>query len=221
MGAVSYGNSHELPPHLQQDFILRRLIPPKQDFSLDNIMLLDIGQHDKGLLHECLVIVTTRPISSGDLHPVVSSRIEVLGFTQAEQRLYFTECFKGDTKALEALLESIEENAVVQSACYTPLDAAFVVRSYMFKGQILPNSLYEIYLTVILECIQQHFKWEGRDDKLVSEVKILHDFSKSEAVREPFRYLCELAYHGVMENKIAFLLMTCPRDTIHLDFSKQ
>ena len=34
----------ELPPHLQQDSILRRLIPPKQDFSLDNIMLLDHGQ---------------------------------------------------------------------------------------------------------------------------------------------------------------------------------
>ena len=127
-----------------------------------------------------------------------------MGFTQSEQRLYFTECFKGDTKALEALLESIEENAVVQSAYYTPLDAAFVVRSYMFKGQKLPNSLYEIYLTVIFECIQQHFKREGRDNKLVSEVKVLHDFSKSEAVREPFQYLCELAYRGVMENKIAF-----------------
>ena len=170
------------------------------------------------MLHECSIIITTRPISSGDLHPVVSTRIEVLGFTPDEQWLYFTECFKGDTKAMEALLESIEGNAVVQSVCYTPLDATFVVHSYMLKGQILPNSLYEIYLTVILDCIQQHFKWEGKDDKLVSEVKSLHDFSRSEGLREPFQNLCEVAYRGVMENKIAFSSDDLPQgyDTLGL-----
>ena len=43
----------ELPPHLQQDSIFHQLI--------------------KRMLSECSVIVTSRPISSGDLHPVVSS----------------------------------------------------------------------------------------------------------------------------------------------------
>ena len=86
-------------------------------------------QNDR-LLLECSVIVTSHPISSGDLHPVVSSRIEVLGFTPEEQRQYFTECFKGDIKALEALLEKIEENPMVQSICYLPLNAAFLVQSF-------------------------------------------------------------------------------------------
>ena len=188
----------ELPPHLQQDSIFRKLI---------NIML-----------NECSVIVTSRPISSGDLHPVVSSRIEVLGFTPDEQRQYFTECLKGDTKALEALLEKIQENPVIQSSCYLPLNAAFIVHTFKYRGQSLPNTEYEIYLSVILSCIQCHYDREGRGHDLPRELASLDDLSRIEAVREPFQYLCELAYRGVMENKVTFSSSDLPQgsDTLSL-----
>ena len=181
----------ELPPHLQQDSIFRKLI--------------------KRMLCECSVIVTSRPISSGDLHPVVSSRIEVLGFTPEEQRQYFTECLKGDTKALEALLEKIQKNPVVQSICYLPLNAAFIVHTFKYKGQSLPNTEYEIYLSVILSCIQRHFEREGRGDDVCRELASLGDLSRSKAVREPFQCLCELAYRGVMKNKVTFSSSDLPQ----------
>ena len=181
----------ELPSHLQQDSIFRNLI--------------------KRLLSESSVVVTSRPISSGDLHPVVSSRIEVLGFTPEEQRQYFTECLKGDTKALEALLEKIQENPVVQSICYLPLNAAFVVHSFKLKGQLLASTVYEIYSTVILSCIQRHFEREGRGHDLPRELVSLDDLSRTEAVREPFQRLCGLAYHGVMENKVTFSSSDLPQ----------
>ena len=145
------------------------------------------------MLHECSLVVTSRPISSGKLHPVVSSRIEVLGFTPDEQRQYFTECLKGDSNALEAMLEKIQENPVVQSICYLPLNAAFVVHSFKFRGQLLESTLYEIYLTVILSCILRHFEKEGRVHELPLNMETLYDLSKSEATREPFQHLCELA----------------------------
>ena len=183
----------ELPPRLQQDSIFYQLI--------------------KRMLSECSVIVTSRPISSGDLHPVVSSRIEVLGFTPEEQRQYFTECFKGDTKALEALLEKIQENPVVQSICYLPLNAAFIVHTFKYRGQSLPNTEYKIYLSVILSCIQRHYDREGRGRgrDLPRELASLDDVSRSEAVREPFQCLCELAYRGVMENKVTFSSSDLPQ----------
>ena len=174
----------ELPPHLQKDSIFYQLV--------------------KRMLSECSVIVTSRPISSGDLHPVVSSRIEVLGFTPEEQMRYFTECFKRDTKALEALLEKIQENPVVQSIYYLPLNAAFIVHTFKYRGQSLPNTEYEIYLSVILSCIQRHYDREGRGHDLPRELASLDDLSRNEAVREPFQCLCELAYRGVTESKVAF-----------------
>ena len=181
----------ELPPHLQSKSIFCKLV--------------------KRMLSKCSVIVTSRPISSGDLHPVVSSRIEVLGFTPEEQRQYFTECLKGDTKALEALLEKIQENPMVQSICYLPLNAAFIVHTFKYRDQSLPNTEYEIYLSVILSCIQRHYDREGRCHDLPRELASLDDLSRSEAVREPFQCLCELAYRGVMENKVTFSSSDLPQ----------
>ena len=214
----------ELPTKLQKESIFRKLLPPtpneekltdiKKDphyaefvargCNMDELWvayLQNNPQNDR-LLLECSVIVTSRPVSSGDLHPVVSSRIEVLGFTSEEQKQYFTECLKGDTKALEALLEKIQENPVVQSICYLPLNAAFIVHTFKYKNQSLPNTEYEIYLSVILSCIQRHFEKESRHQDLPRELTSFDDLFKCEAVREPFQCLCELAYHGVMENKV-------------------
>ena len=108
----------ELPSHLQKDSIFRKLTSPMRQAYQQRA--------------ESSVIVTSRSISSGDLHPVVSSRIEVLGFTPEEQRRYFAECLKGDSQALAALLEKIKENPVVQSICYLPLNAAFVVHTFKY-----------------------------------------------------------------------------------------
>ena len=225
----------ELPPHLQQDSIFRKLLPPKvseqklgeiredpyyaeyvkknySDMKLWEVYLQNNPQHDR-LLAECSVIITSRPISSGDLHPVVSSRIEVLGFAPEEQRWYFTECLKGDTKALEALLEKIQENPVVQSICYLPLNAAFIVHTFKYRDQSLPNTEYEIYLSVILSCIQRHYDREGRgpDRELPRNLASFNDLLRIEAVREPFQCLCELAYCGVMENKVTFSSSDLPQ----------
>ena len=52
-------------------------------------------------LYESSVIVTSRPIASGDLQPLASSRIEIVGFTQAELRQYFSECLEGDCRAVD------------------------------------------------------------------------------------------------------------------------
>ena len=226
----------ELPPHLQQDSIFRKLFPPKpseeklkeiqkdpnyakMDYSQGEIWVMYLQNnpefcfryYNKRLHNKCSVIVTSRPISSGDLHPVVSSRIEVLGFTPEEQRQYFTECLKGDTKALEVLLEKIRENPVVQSICYLPLNAAFIIHTFKYSGQSLPNTEYEIYLSVILSCIQRHFEREGRDHDLPRELASFADISRSKAVREPFQCLCKLAYHGVMENKVTFSSSDLPQ----------
>ena len=208
----------ELPPHLQQDSIFCKLLPPMH--SKQNLAAIEknpVSQtqfykyYKDKLLNEASIIVTSRPISSGDLHPVVSSRIEVLGFTPEEQRQYFTECLKGDTTALEALLEKIQENPVVQSICYFPLNAAFIVQTFKYRDQSLPNTEYEIYLSVIFSCIQRHYDREGRGHDLPRQLESLDDLSRSEAVREPFQCLCELAYRGVMENKVTFSSSDLPQ----------
>ena len=222
----------ELPPLLQQDSIFRSLLPPPpSNQQLQQIKedpqyreLVERGSTNEELwsvylqnnpsfctkffsqryLNESSVIVTSRPISSGDLHPVVSSRMEVLGFTPEEQRQYFTECLKGDSQALGALLQKIEENPVVQSICYLPLNAAFVVHTFKYKGQSLPSTVYEIYLSVITSIVSRHFSREGKGHDLPGELASLADLSRSRVAGKDFQRLCEMAHHGVMQNKVTF-----------------
>ena len=187
----------ELPLCLQQDSIFCRFIQPcYPDKTTEN--------YRRRLLTESSVIVTSHPISSGNLYKTVSSRIVVLGFTPKEQRQYFNECLKGDTQALESLLEAIQENPVIQSSCYHPLHAAFVVDIFKFKAHSLPNTEYEIFAAVILNCILRHFQREKRDHGLPTETKSLDDLSRCEVTKVPFLCLSELAYRGVMENKVTF-----------------
>ena len=100
---------------------------------------------------------------------------------------------------------------MVQSICYLPLNAAFIVHTFKYRDQSLPNTEYEIYLSVIFSCIQRHYDREGRGHVLPRELTSLDDLSRSEAVREPFQCLCELAYRGVMENKVTFSSSDLPQ----------
>ena len=124
----------ELPSHLQEDSIIRTLIRP--------------NLYQENPLSKTTVMVTSRPISSGDLCPVVSSRIEVLGFTAEEQRLFFTECLSNDTKAsaVETLvMERLSSNPAMEGSCYLPLNASIVVHLYLANGS-LPSTVYVIFL---------------------------------------------------------------------------
>ena len=100
----------EIPSDLTSDSIISRLIQP------------DIFQESP--LHKSSVIITSRPSSSSELHPIVSSRVEILGFTPHELEQYFRECLKGDSRAVQTLLERIRLNPVVEGSCYLPLNAA-------------------------------------------------------------------------------------------------
>ena len=79
----------ELPSHLQEKSFLKDMITPSLHSPIT----------------QSSVIITSRQITSGELSEIVSSRIEVLGFSWEEQRQYFTDCLKGDTKAVDNLME--------------------------------------------------------------------------------------------------------------------
>ena len=187
----------ELPLHLKKNSIFQKLIYSHHEPE----HFLQTPQ-SKTLLPESGIIVTSRPISSGDLHPVASSRIEVLGFSPEEQKQYFSDCLKGDTNALTVLFDRLQENPVLQSSCYLPLNAAFIVCSFKVKGYSLPSSEYEIFSTVILNCVLRHYERENR--KLDLPLESLDQLSRNKVVGESFQCLCKLAYHGIMENKITF-----------------
>ena len=175
----------ELPSKLREKSFLRDLIIPsaKSPISLSS------------------VIVTSRPISSGDLCESVSSRIEVLGFTREEQRQYFTECLKGDTKAVDTLTERLSENPGIEGSCYLPLNASIVAHLYLSDGSV-PNTVYGMFSSFVQHFLSRYLC--ERLGKTREEARLRSLDNLPSELRGPFNELCEVAFKGTSDNKVTF-----------------
>ena len=188
----------ELPFHLRKKPIF------------DNLVNCRLPASDP--LCNSTVIITSRPISSGDLYPRVSSRVEILGFTAEELYQFFAECLKGDTEAVKTLLERIEENPEVAGSCYLPLNATILVHLFKSDRNTLPTTLYGIFSSLILNCIRRHVELRTQyKDVSIESLNQLPEFAK-----KPFSNICEVAYNGVMEDKIIFTSLPADVDTLSL-----
>ena len=189
----------EMPPNLRKNSIFYQPVQPKLPQS--------------NPLCESTVIVTSRPIASGDLHQIVTSRIEILGFTAKELHQFFTECLKGDIEAVKTLLERIGENPEVAGSCYLPLNATILVHLFKSDCNSLPTTLYGIFSSLVINCIKLHLKLRTKykDVSIIESLDHLPEFAK-----QPFLVLCQLAYEGVMEDKIIFTSLPADVNTLSL-----
>ena len=175
----------ELPSHLREKSFLRDMITPSLHSTIT----------------QSSVIVTSRSISSGELSELVSSRIEVLGFTQEEQKQYFTECLKGDTKAVNTLMERLNENPAIEGSCYLPLNASIVAHLYLSDGS-LPCTVHGIFSSLIQHCLS-HYMCE-RLGKIQQRASLSSLNSLPQELQAPFYQLCKLAFMGISLNKVTF-----------------
>ena len=162
------------------------------------LMLIQEDLAKRNGLWKSAVIVTSRPIASGKLQKIVSAQVEILGFTPKQLTDYFSDCLEGDAEAVKILQESIEENPAIASICYIPLNASILVHLFNnHQCNHLPTSQYGVFSLLICTCISRHLKEHTVHMELEQLVEI-------DVIKEPFKFLCELAYEGVLNNVITF-----------------
>ena len=188
----------EFPSNLRQESIVYNLINPNSSQS-----------HP---LQRTTVIITSQPLVSCDLHPLVSSRIEILGFTPKELTNYFTECLGGDTEAVETLLERIHENPAIAGSCYLPMNASIFVHLFESGNKTLPTTQYGIFSELVLSCIYRHHNERTHFKNLTLES--LQQIPK--VIRKPFQFLCKLAYQGIMDDNVIFSSLPADINTLGL-----
>ena len=153
-------------------------------------------------LHFSTVIVTSRPVASGDLYlyRTISSCIEIVGFTPTELKDYFTEALGRDSKAMQKLQDQLRERPMVEASCYLPLNAAIVAHLFLVHDHSLPATLHGIFTLLILCCLVRHIRKQGESDQ--SDISSLDDLPPQ--IEEPLKNISSLAYYGVMEDKVIF-----------------
>ena len=179
----------ELPYDLSPDFVINKLIKP--------------GMSLESPLHQSSVIITSRPSSSAELHPLVSSRVEVLGFTPDELEQYFSECLKRDSLAVQTLLERVRENPVIEGSCYLPLNASIIASAFLSGDNSLPTSNHEIFGSVV-QCSLMRYLRDRRGLTQTQIRSIKEPETLPVEIQDPFTNLCALAFGGIKRNIITF-----------------
>ena len=163
-------------------------------------IIRDILERNK--VHKSSIVITSRPISSMNLHQLVNIRIEILGFTKAELQKYFIGCLEDDHGKVKELQQRIKENPFVEGSCYLPLNASILVHLFKCDGE-LPHTQFGIFSALIRNCMYRHLKKKNeRHDIHVPGIKSLDELPT--AIQRQFERICEIAYKGVIEDHITF-----------------
>ena len=169
---------------------------------------------DDTLLRDSSVIITSRPTSSANLHYIVTSRVEILGFTKDELKHYFAECLENNIKNVEKLQQRIQENPEVAGSCYLPLNASILIHLFKFAKE-LPNTQFGIFSSLVRNCMYRHLRKTTQHE--ISGIESLDDLPQ--IIQSPFKDICAIAYNGVMEDRIVFDLKCHLKCDLKRDFN--
>ena len=175
----------EFPTHLQTNSLISTIIRQPHKLSL----------------HQSTVLITSRPVSSGNLLHIADLRVEILGFTQHQIREYIEKALDGNSTHIQKLVQHLEEHPVIEGYCYVPLHVAILVHIFLTMKGALPTTLHELFCDLVLCCIVRELDTHGSESD-TSEVYSLDDLPDD--LRSKLSDLCVLAYEGVMQNKVVF-----------------
>ena len=174
----------EFPPNLQNNSLISTII----------------RQPHKLCLQQSTVIVTTRPVASGNLLHIADRRVEILGFTPHQIHEYIEKALNGDSTRIQKLVEHLKEHPVIEGYCYIPLHAAILVHIFLTMKEVLPTTLHELFCDLVLCCIVREL--ETHKSNVEIEISSLDDLP--DVIKSQLGDLCALAYKGVMQEEVVF-----------------
>ncbi len=177
-----------------------------------NGFLIDIM--NKKIFPKCSIVVTTRSSASTTLltyvnNSLVSSHLEILGFTQQSIKKYAKSVFSSDSEMSNfKTATSSLKNPAINSLMYVPINAAIIVQILKVKNE-LPLTLTELYTEICLSIYNNH-----RLKHYKSKVTKLKDIPTEDC--KHFDNLAKLAFENFENEQLIF--ETVPSDLDHFGF---
>ena len=146
------------------------------------------------------MVITSRPSASACLHREVEFRIEILGFTDDDRKMYIQRAFNNDHEKIDRTFTYLEKNPFVNSLCYIPLNMCILICLLRGPAQNeLPKNQTEINNRFICMTVSKYFKKEEKRD-----INILSLSDLQAEDMEQIKELAKLAYDLLGNDKIVF-----------------
>ena len=152
-------------------------------------------------VHFSSLIITSRPVTSGELQCYASSRVEVLGLKPEEVQQYFKACFGTDQQQYTSFVAQLREHPVLEASCFLPLNAMIIFVTFCASNYSLPHTLHGVFEKLVLSCIVRHITDRGEAKGGIT-ASCLSDLPPD--IKVPLSSLSSLAFHGIWVNKAVF-----------------
>ena len=183
-------------------------------------LIADILQ--RKILPSCTLILSSRPHASRNFHCEATVRVNILGFTEAEQKHYIKESLKGKPHKIDEFTKYLQFHSTIKSLCFEPFNIIILVYLYE-QGISLPKNSaelceYFICLTVCQYLAKHRYHIQSDTIKLPKLTDLPEPCSKI------VQQLSKLSLEALNDNKWIFTLneikAACPdittvRETIN------
>ena len=155
----------------------------------------------------CSLIVSSRPHVSVSLRKQATVRVDILGFTEAEQQYYITESMKDQPQKIDELTRYLQSHCTISSLCFVPFN--IVVLVYLYKQGIpLPQNSAQLYNYFIFLTICRHIAKHGHC--LQGNITELTELPKLTDLPEPYnkiiKQLSKLCLEALNNDKLIFTI---------------
>ena len=161
-----------------------------------NSLIADIL--NRHILPCCGLVVSSRPHASILLREQATLRVDILGFTEEEQKQYIKDSLN-DQAEIEELTTYLEHHIIIASLCYVPFNIVLLL--FLYKQKVcLPKNATELYNMFICLTICRNISKHG--NRLNNAIKDINNLP--EPYNEYIQQLSKLALHGLNKSQLIF-----------------
>ena len=164
---------------------------------------------NRQVLPDCGLVVSSRPHASVFLHKQATLQVDILGFTE-EQQKHYIEHSLNDQSQIKQLTTYLEQHVIISSLCYVPFNMVLLLFLYK-QGVSLPKNATQLYNIFICLTIRRNLTKYG--------ITIKQPITDINNLPEPYGkfilQLSELSLEALYNNQQIFTLdqikKVCPQ----------
>ena len=163
-----------------------------------NSLIADIL--NRQVLPYCGLVVSSRPHASVLLRKQATLQVDILGFTEEQQKHYIEYSLK-DQSQIKQLTTYLDQHNIIGSLCYLPFNLLLLLFLYK-QGFPLPNSVTELYNIFICLTIRRNLSKYG----ITAKQAITNINNLPEPYGKFIQQLSKLSLQALNNNQLIFTL---------------
>ena len=152
-------------------------------------------------LPKCSYIVTTRPIASPSLQPLVTTIVEITGFSSESVDTYASQYLTQQGKDPAVFITALNYNHHARGLCSLPINAAILLHLFLTIQTGLPTTQTELFNCFILNLLLRHLVTKAKYKHAKPLLRCFSYLPPNE--NKAFNNLCLISYNSTFSGKVA------------------